>query len=46
VGLVWFAWAHRGGPAQCRRFVFEGDREAVRRQSVALALQGLIDLVG
>jgi nicotinamide-nucleotide amidase len=46
VGLVWFAWAHRGGPAQCRRFVFKGDRQAVRRQSVAVALQGLIDLLG
>ena len=46
VGLVWFAWAHRGGPVQCRRFVFKGDRAAVREQSVAVALQGLIDLVG
>jgi nicotinamide-nucleotide amidase len=46
VGLVWVAWAYRGGPAQCRRFVFDGDREAVRRQSVLVALQGLIDLVG
>lgn len=46
VGLVWFAWAHRDGPVQCRRFVFAGDRQAVRRQSVAVALQGLIDLVG
>jgi nicotinamide-nucleotide amidase len=46
VGLVWFAWAYRGGPAQCRRFVFDGDREAVRQQSVLVALQGLIDLVG
>jgi len=46
VGLVWFAWMHRGGAAQCRRFVFDGGREAVRRQSVAVALQGLIDLVG
>jgi nicotinamide-nucleotide amidase len=45
VGLVWFAWAYRGGPAQCRRFVFDGDREAVRRQSVLVALQGLIDLI-
>ena len=46
VGLVWFAWAPRGGPVQCRRFVFAGDREAVRRQSVAVALQGLVDLLG
>lgn len=46
VGLVWFAWTHRGGPVQCRRFVFRGDRDAVRRQSVALALRGIIDLLG
>lgn len=46
VGLVWFAWAHRGGTVQCRRFVFAGDRQAVRHQSVGVALQGLIDLVG
>ena len=46
VGLVWFAWTHRGGAVQCRRFVLPGDREAVRRQSVAIALQGLVDLVG
>ncbi len=45
VGLVWFAWAHRGGPVQCRRFIFAGDRAAVRRQSVAVALQGLVDLI-
>ena len=45
VGLVWFAWTHRGGPVQCRRFVFNGDREAVRRQSIDVALQGLIDLL-
>jgi nicotinamide-nucleotide amidase len=46
VGLVWFAWAHRGGPVQCRRFIFAGDRAAVRRRSVAVALQGLLDLIG
>jgi len=45
VGLVWFAWAARGAPVQCRRFLFKGDRAAVRRQSVAVALQGLIDLL-
>jgi nicotinamide-nucleotide amidase len=46
VGLVWFAWAHRGGAAQCRRFVFAGGRDAIRSRSVVVALQGLIDLVG
>lgn len=45
VGLVWLAWAYRGGPVQARRFVFRGDRAAVREQSVAIALQGLIDLL-
>ena len=45
VGLVWFAWSHRDGDVQCRRFVFVGDRAAVRQQSVAVALQGLIDLL-
>lgn len=45
VGLVWFAWAYRGGPVQARRFVFAGDRAAVREQSVAAALQGLVDLL-
>ncbi|HXS52217.1 MAG TPA: CinA family protein [Usitatibacter sp.] len=45
VGLVWLAWTHRGGPVQVRRFVFAGDRAAVRAQSVAVALQGLIDLL-
>jgi nicotinamide-nucleotide amidase len=45
VGLVWFGWAHREGPVQCRRFVFKGDRAAVREQSVAVALQGLVDLL-
>ena len=46
VGLVWFAWTHRGGPVQARRFFFTGDRAAVREQSVAVAIRGLIDLVG
>jgi nicotinamide-nucleotide amidase len=45
VGLVCFAWAVRGGPTQARRFVLGGDRLAIRRQSVAVALQGLLDLL-
>jgi len=46
VGLVWFAWASRGGPVQSRRFRFRGNRVAVRIQSVAVALRGLTDLLG
>jgi nicotinamide-nucleotide amidase len=42
VGTVCFAWARQGAlRSETRRF--EGDRESVRRQSVAHALQGLID---
>ena len=44
VGTVWFAWAGPDGVTaeQCR---FDGDRDAVRRRSVARALEGLIALV-
>jgi nicotinamide-nucleotide amidase len=45
VGLVWFGWGVRGGAIQTRMFRFDGDRVAVRIQSVAVALQGLIDLL-
>lgn len=45
VGLVWFAWAQRDGPVQTRRFVFPGGRVEVRRKAVAMAIQGLIDLL-
>lgn len=41
VGSVWIAWKRRGGYAQAALFHFDGDREAVRRQTVAAALQGL-----
>ena len=45
VGLVWFAWAARKGGVQSRCLRFKGGRESVRRQSVAVALQGLSDLL-
>jgi nicotinamide-nucleotide amidase len=45
VGLVYFGWGYRGGIVQTRVFRFKGDRGAVRLQSVAVALQGLIDLL-
>ena len=45
VGLVCFGWAYRGGVVQTRAFRFKGDRVQVRMQSVAVALQGLIDLL-
>jgi nicotinamide-nucleotide amidase len=47
VGTVWLGWAERRGrsvrvAAQLRHF--RGDREAVRRKTVRVALEGLLDL--
>jgi nicotinamide-nucleotide amidase len=43
VGTVCFAWAVKKRDTISRKQVFSGDREAVRRQSVAMALQGLLE---
>jgi len=43
VGTVWFGFAGPGGAVVAKRQQFQGDREAVRRQSVAFALQTLQD---
>jgi nicotinamide-nucleotide amidase len=45
VGTVHFAWAVRNAAIQARRFRFQGDRVAVRMQTVYVAIQGLIDLM-
>lgn len=45
VGTVCFGWCRRDGVLQTARQVFAGDREAVRTQSISLALQGLLDLL-
>ncbi|HET8940841.1 MAG TPA: CinA family protein [Rudaea sp.] len=41
VGTVWIGWKQRGGYAQSQLFHFDGDRDAVRRQTVAAALRGV-----
>jgi len=41
VGTVCFAWA-RGGAVRSETRRFAGDREGIRRQSVILALQGVL----
>ncbi|MGM0768995.1 MAG: nicotinamide-nucleotide amidohydrolase family protein [Pseudomonadota bacterium] len=43
VGTVWFAWGCRSTDAEARLERFSGDRDAVRRQAVAYALQGVSD---
>ncbi len=44
VGCVWICWARRQGRPvlRARRWLFRGDREAVRRKTVAAALKGLL----
>ena len=45
VGLVCMAWSVRGGILESASEVFQGDREAVRRQTVIRALQGVLDVL-
>jgi len=41
VGTVWIGWKRRGGYAHAEVFHFDGDRDAVRRQTVSAALRGV-----
>ncbi|MDR2012111.1 MAG: CinA family protein [Rhodanobacter sp.] len=41
VGTVWIGWKRRGGYARAELFRFAGDRDAVRRQTVGAALDGV-----
>ena len=41
VGTVWIAWKRRGGYPTAQVFHFDGNRDAVRWQTVAAALEGL-----
>lgn len=45
VGTVCFAWCRNGGVAETDTQRFSGDREAVRRQAVIHALQGLLQRI-
>lgn len=50
LGLVWFTWGLLEADGQIRlrseQQVFNGNRDAVRRQAVARALQGVLDQIG
>ena len=43
VGTVWIAWMRKPGPPLARCFAFDGGRDSIRRQTVAAALQMIID---
>ena len=45
VGLVCFGWSVRGGVLATDHRVFEGDRDAGRRQTVLHALRGALDVL-
>ena len=45
VGTVWIGWQRHGAAARSKLFHFAGDREAVRRQTVAAALVGLREML-
>ncbi|MCP8689603.1 CinA family protein [Marinobacterium sedimentorum] len=42
VGTVWFGWACEGLPTEAQCHLLAGDRAAVRRQAVEIALRGLL----
>jgi len=46
VGTVCLAWSLRGGEPVVETRHFAGDREAVRRQTVGRALEGVLELLG
>lgn len=43
VGTVWIAWIRRGAAPESHRYVFAGDRQAVRSQTAVAALSGLLE---
>lgn len=45
VGMVCFSWKGRNGNCMVKTTHFEGDRDAVRHQAVACAVDGLIELI-
>lgn len=45
VGLVWLSWGKRDKSVYVKPFHFEGNREDVRKQSIAKALNSLLDLL-
>ncbi len=43
IGLVWMAWAQRGGGLDSRYMQFSGEREQVRTAAANAALEGLLE---
>lgn len=45
VGTVWIAWQIKGQAGVAKCFHFTGDRQAIRDQTIAYALMGMIEMV-
>ena len=45
VGMVWFAWGIKDGLCTTRMHQLSGSRAEIRRQSVHIALQGVLELL-
>lgn len=45
VGLVWMAWAQRGGSLDSKYMQFSGEREQVRQAAAEAALLGLLERI-
>ena len=45
VGAVWLSWGKRDKSSYANEFHFEGDREAVRLQTVEAALNAVMDIM-
>ncbi|MAZ44506.1 MAG: damage-inducible protein CinA [Legionellales bacterium] len=45
VGTVWIAWGAKEREAQAKCFLFKGNREAIRHQTIQSAVEGLIRLM-
>ncbi len=46
VGTVWFAWGLRDGDVFARLHHLDGNRAAIRAQSVQIALHGVLEILG
>lgn len=46
VGTVWIAWASKKKPTQAIRYLFSGDRQAIRLSAIAKALEKVLDMSG
>jgi nicotinamide-nucleotide amidase len=45
IGTVWFGWAWRPDKVEAKHLLLKGDRDHIRRQTVAVALAGVLERV-